>query len=53
MRQYTFAVEINGYGNTPEEAWDDACIEFSLEPGACPDPEFVTVENTEEEVVEP
>lgn len=25
MKAYTFRVEFVGYGDTPEEAWDDLC----------------------------
>ncbi len=30
---YQFAITLNGYGKTPEEAWNDACNGFALDPG--------------------
>lgn len=40
MKYYTFKVEIGGYGDTPEDAWDDAVAGFILDPGVYDDVEF-------------
>jgi len=37
QKLYTFKVLICGYGDTPEEAWDRAVEQFSMEPGPTPD----------------
>jgi len=33
MKRFLFKIEIQGYGSTVEQAWNDAVTEFSLEPG--------------------
>jgi hypothetical protein len=37
MKTFFFTVELKGNGDTPEDAWDNATEEFSVEPGPCPD----------------
>ena len=37
MKRYEFTIILSGYGETPDEAWLDATIQFSLEPGSIPD----------------
>ena len=33
MPTYTFTVELQGSGHTPEDAWEDAIDSFASEPG--------------------
>jgi len=37
MNRYEFKVWLSGYGETIDEAWEDACEGFSLDPGSPPD----------------
>lgn len=48
MKRFDFVVRGAGYGNTPEEAWDDFCEAFAQDSGAVP--EEYTVEEEPEEV---
>ncbi len=43
MKEYRFRVTLCGYGNTPEEAWEDAYDSFAADPG-----EYETCEINEE-----
>ena len=33
MKTYEFSISLYGMGNSPEEAWNDATEQFSLNPG--------------------
>ena len=37
MKRYEFTITLSGCGETPDEAWLDATIQFSLEPGSTPE----------------
>jgi hypothetical protein len=37
MKLYLFKITLAGGGNTPEEAWNDACDAFMQDSGVCPD----------------
>ena len=37
MKIYHFTITLSGGGNTPEEAWIDACEGFELDPGCMPE----------------
>ncbi len=37
MKRFLFKIEIQGYGATKEQAWNDAVTEFGLEPGPPPE----------------
>ena len=39
MLRFEFTITIAGYSEseTPEEAWTDACEEFALDNGPCPE----------------
>ncbi len=51
MKHYLFKVTLSGYGDTIEEAWEDATESFAQDPGA-PDDEEYTVEDEDNEEVE-
>jgi len=36
MKRYEFTITLGGYGETPDQAWEDATEGFSLEPGETP-----------------
>ena len=40
-RTYTFQIEIQGRGETPEEAYNDAIEELYQDPGTVPDAKFI------------
>ena len=40
-RMYTFQIEIQGRGETPEEAYNDAVEELYADPGTVPDAKFI------------
>ena len=42
MKQYTWSIEIAGRGETPEEAWEDACQAFANE-ARSPDEEILVL----------
>lgn len=44
MNQYKFTIELIGYGDTPEEAWEDAQEAFDITVEPIPD-EYETDEN--------
>ena len=44
MPNYTFTVHIGGYGDTPEEAWEDAAAAFTMDPGSCPEKDCIQEE---------
>ena len=46
MKRYEFTITLVGHGDSPNEAWEDACEGFMLDPSSTPD-EF-TVEDEEE-----
>ena len=35
--RFEFIVGLAGFGGTPEDAWDDALDNFSMDPGSIPD----------------
>jgi hypothetical protein len=37
MQNYLFTITLAGYGNTPQEAWDDACTNFNMDWGDAPE----------------
>lgn len=49
LKKYLFKIAIQGDGSTVEQAWNDACTEFSLEPGPPPEENDYTVEEEEED----
>lgn len=34
---YEFVIIVRGDGDTPDEAWQDACVALSMDPGSTPD----------------
>ncbi|MBI2836120.1 MAG: hypothetical protein HYX85_00300 [Chloroflexi bacterium] len=44
MKRYAFKVELIGYGEQPEDAWDDAVEGFAQEPGDYPPEEYIVEE---------
>lgn len=52
MKRYEFNITIAGYGETADEAWEDACEGFSQDPGATPDESEYTVEDEDEQLPE-
>jgi len=52
MKAFYFPVEIVGYGDTADKAWNDAVTEFSLSPGETPTPSRVEVETEDGQWVE-
>lgn len=46
MKRYEFTITLAGQGETPEEAWQDAVEQFSIDPGSPPD-EYI-IEDQEE-----
>jgi hypothetical protein len=40
MKHYYFTITISGTGESPAEAWDDACENFCLDNGSAPDTDF-------------
>lgn len=46
MKRHEFTITLAGYGETPEEAWQDAVEHFSDDPGSTP--EEYTTEDIEE-----
>jgi len=51
MKRFTFKITITGLSENgnPDEAWDDATEQFSLEPGPTPEPGEYTVEGEPED----
>jgi len=49
MSRYVFQVVITGFGNNPDEAWDDTVEGFSLDPGCIPDEDTYTLDEEEDE----
>jgi len=49
MKRYTFNLDICGEGNNVQEAWEDAVLAFSLEPGDPEDVEYEIEDEYEEE----
>ena len=47
MKRYEFTITLAGYGETPDEAWLDATLKFSLDPGSTPDDYTEETENNE------
>ena len=45
MNRYEFKVTLAGYGETPEEAWQDAIEGFYDDPGSYDDDEWTVQEN--------
>ena len=46
--RYEFTVTLSGYGDTPDEAWQDAVEGFTQDSGVTPDPsEYITEEEEE------
>lgn len=37
MNNYLFRIELSGYGDNPDEGWNDACKGFSMDPGSTPE----------------
>lgn len=50
MKRYEFTITLAGYGDTPDEAWENAVEGFSLDSGETPD-EY-TVEDEDEQLPE-
>ena len=36
-KSYLFTIEFRGIGDNPDEAWQDACEFFALDPGSTPE----------------
>jgi len=51
MKHYTFPVTLSGYGDNPQEAWEDAVEGFCHDPGS-PDDEGYTVEEDDPQLPE-
>jgi len=49
MNHYEFEVVLSGYGETPEEAWDEAIEGFSMEPGTFDEGDILTVTKVDED----
>ena len=53
MRSYEFEVVLHGYGETPEEAWEEAVEGFSMDSGCFDEGDILSIievdENTYEE----
>lgn len=47
MKRFIFEVTLSGIGDTPEKAWNDACEQFGMDNGPCP--ECYAVEEDEDE----
>jgi hypothetical protein len=47
-KTYTFTITLQGTGQTIEEAWIDALVEFHSDPGDVPDDEDVELIHEEE-----
>ena len=43
-KRFIFTVHLSGYGDTPEEAWDDAVEGFSQDPGNFDEDEYKEVD---------
>lgn len=37
MKSFIFTIKLRGFGDTPEQAWNDAFENFMLDPGPAPD----------------
>ena len=37
MKSFIFTIELRGFGDTPEQAWNDAFENFMLDPGPAPE----------------
>jgi hypothetical protein len=48
IKTYHFKITLAGSGNTPEEAWNDACEAFMLDTGNTPE-DYEIQEEVEEE----
>ena len=48
MKRYEFNIILSGHGETPDEAWLDATLNFSLDPGSTPDDYTEDTEEDEE-----
>lgn len=48
-KNFRFTIILNGLGNTPEEAWNDAVEGFMLDPGPVPEPNEYEIEEEEDE----
>jgi hypothetical protein len=49
-KKFMFTVRLVGFGNTPDEAWDDATGATDLQSDSTPDEEdYVELENEEDE----
>lgn len=40
MKSYMFTIQLRGFGDTPEQAWNDALENFMQDPGPAPE-EFI------------
>ena len=50
MKKFMFTVRLVGFGDTPDEAWDDATGAADLQSDPTPDEEdYVELENDEDE----
>lgn len=49
MKRYIFQLAIQGYGNDPETAWNDAVESFIQDPGSTPDTFEVEDDDPEED----
>ena len=47
-KTYTFTITLQGTGQTIDEAWMDALVEFHRDPGGVPDDEDVELIHEEE-----
>ncbi len=49
MKHYEFEVVLSGYGETPEEAWDQAIEGFSMEPGTFEQEDILSITEVDED----
>ena len=48
MKTYYFEVNINGQGETADEAWRNACEAFCLDPGPTPEAGDIDIDDSED-----
>lgn len=49
MKNYIFTVRLSGWGDTKEEAWNEAVESFSIDSGPPPDGNDVEIVDEEED----
>lgn len=49
MKHYEFSLLLNGYGETSDEAWEEAIEGFTMDPGCLTDDEITFIEELDED----